>query len=90
VTGQDHWPLRARQRLGRLACVVEVDVAVELVAGDFETIRRDPVGLRHLHVFADVDQHRPGPARGRDVKRLVDDARQLVDVGDQIAVLGDR
>src|SRR4029077_1688907 len=37
----------------------------------------------------DVDQHGAGAAGGRDVERFVDHARQLVDVGDQVAVLGD-
>src|SRR5690606_39513751 len=36
----------------------------------------------------EVDQDRAGPARRRQVERLVDDVRDLVGGGDQIGVLG--
>ena len=43
---------------------------------------------RELHVLGDVDQHRPRPPALRDVERLVQHARQVRDVLDQIIVLG--
>ncbi len=46
--------------------------------------------LGELHVLGDVDHHRPRPAVRRDVKRLVQHAREIIDVLDQIIVLGAR
>ena len=46
----------------------------------------DPSG--ELNVLGDVDDDRPGPARARDVERLVQDAAQLIDVLHQVIVLG--
>ena len=43
---------------------------------------------RELDVLGDVDDDRTGPAMGGDVKGLVQDARQIVDVADQPVVLG--
>ena len=69
--------------------VLEVGVAVGLVAGNFQPPGQHIRGVGLLDVLADVDQHRSGPSGGRDVEGLVDDARQLADVGDEVAVLGD-
>ena len=90
VTGEDHRPLGTGQRLRGLLGVVQVDVPVQLVTGDLQPLGCHALGVGHLHVLADVDEHRARPAGGRDVERLVDHARQLVDLGHQVAVLRDR
>ena len=41
-----------------------------------------------LHVLGDIDDHRTGPAGARDVEGLLDDAREVADVLDEIIVLG--
>src|SRR5712692_5574500 len=82
--------LRPGQRDRRGLGLIEVGMSVGLVSGDFQPLRRDVVGFGLLHVFADVDQHRSRTTGGRYVERLVDHARQLLDVGDEVAVLGDR
>jgi hypothetical protein len=45
---------------------------------------------RKLHVLRDVDHHRPWPAGGRDIKRLVEHPRQILDPAHQPVVLGTR
>ena len=45
--------------------------------------------MRQLHVLRHVDQHRARPAGGGDVKRFPHHAGNVVDVGDQVMVLGD-
>ena len=90
VAGEDHGSLGAGQRLGSLSRPLQVDVSVQLVARDLEVLRVDPLRVGHLHVLADVDQHRPGATGGRDVEGLVNDPRQLLDLRHQVAVLGHR
>jgi hypothetical protein len=45
---------------------------------------------RELHVLGDVDDHRARPAGAGDVERLVQHARQILDVLHQPVVLGAR
>src|SRR5699024_1604244 len=45
--------------------------------------------LSQLHVLRDVDQHRTGPAGRSDVERLCHCLGDVVDVLDQVVVLGD-
>ena len=52
--------------------------------------RPDRLGLGLLDVLRHVNHHRAGPAGLRDVKRLLHDARNVVHVRDEIAVLHDR
>ena len=89
VAGEHDRALRPGHRDCRGFGVLEVGVAVGLVAGNFQPPGQHIRGIGLLDVLADVDQHRPGPSGGRDVEGLVDDARQLADVGDEVAVLGD-
>ena len=48
------------------------------------------LGRRELHVLADVDQHRAGPAGAGDVERFLHRLGQLGHVLDQVVVLRDR
>ena len=50
-----------------------------------------PIGnaTAHLDVFGHIDQHRARASRGRDVKSFAHDARDVVDIGDQVVMFGD-
>ena len=56
---------------------------------------RDRLGKRLLrgleqHVLGDVDEDGPGPAARRDVEGLPHDPAEVLPVGDEVVVLGDR
>ena len=89
MPGEDHRAFGSGQGLGGLPRLVEVDVTVQLVAGEVQVLRGDALRIGLLDVLADIDQDGTRPAGGGDVERLVDDARQLVDPGHEVAVLGD-
>src|SRR5437879_12229411 len=89
MPGEDHRSFGSGQRLGGLPRLVEVDVTVQLVTGEVQVLRGDALRIGLLDVLADIDQHGTRPAGGGDVKRLVDDARQLVDPGHEVAVRRD-
>ena len=88
----DERPLALADERGELReFLVEIPVhRTGIVAGQVHG-----VGIRrHRHRLLDalwnINHHGAGPAGLRDVKRFLDDARQIVDVGDQVAVLDDR
>ena len=89
VPGQDDRPLRLGDGGRSEPGLIELDMAVQLVAGDVDALAGWALCLCHLHVLADVDQDGAGTAGGGDVEGLMDDARQLGDVRDEVAVLGD-
>ena len=61
------------------------------VAGKIHRHVVDRVGNdRVLNVLGNVDQHRPGPARPRQMKRFPHDPGDVLGVLDQVMVLGDR
>src|SRR5579862_4297617 len=62
---------------------------VGAVAAQMHFLREDGLRPRFLDVFRDVDEHRAGPPRLRDVEGLLHDARYLVDVHDEVVVLHD-
>ena len=59
-----------------------------LVSGQVDGSDRRVMSLRLEHVLGDIDQHGTGTAAGGDVKRLVDDLRQVFQLLDQVVVLG--
>ena len=61
-----------------------------VVAPQVDRLGENRLRARLLHVLRQVNEHRPGPAGLRDVKRLFDNARNVVDIGNQIAVLHHR
>jgi hypothetical protein len=84
------------QRSGRFARTDGFDdtlklklVALEarLIAADIYSFRIGKFNSLLLNVYGDVDEHRTGTARRSDVERLFDNAWDIVDVLDQIAVL---
>ncbi len=87
--GADHRPLGHADGRGHVGNLLVVAPDAGVIAPDADLLREDHV--RHqllLHVHGDVNEHRAGAARGGDVKRLLEDHRQLGRVLHQIAVLG--
>jgi len=82
--------LRGRDHGEGLSQVRVLRLAIGLVTGevDFHVLPVDG-GRVELHVLGQVDHHRPGTTGVGDVKRLLDDARQVRRVQDEIAVLAD-
>ena len=95
ATHVENWSLGGPDEVGRCRDEVDVDLGLRVVA---RQIHLDTVGPRHgrpgvgrVHdVLGDVDQHRPGTSRGGDVERLLDNSRDVLGLGDQKVVLGDR
>ncbi len=73
-----------------LADLLAVRSRRRAVAGQRELARPAVGRLRLQRVLGDVDEDRSGTTGAGDVERLSDDARDLVSVGHEEAVLGDR
>ena len=67
-----------------------VQFKIGLVPAKLDRVRINRLAPGLLDVFRHVNNHRPGPTRLRDVKGLFDDARNVVGIRHQIAVLDDR
>ena len=61
-----------------------------LIAAKFQRARIDRLSALVLDVLRHVDEHRPWTAGLGDVERLLDDARNVVDVPHEVAVLDHR
>ena len=88
--------LRVSDHLRGLANQLPVPLQHRFVAGQLHVgVRGDvPVHVRARvgwidDVLGDVDKHRTRPAGSRDVERLVNDAGDVLGLGDQEVVLGD-
>ena len=90
AAGVDHGPTSVRERLRRQPDLLLVAGRRRLVAGQVHILDRLVVDVRPAQVRRDVDDHRSGTARPRDVERLVHRAWDLVRVLDHEAVLDDR
>ena len=86
----EHRPARLEQQPGGLADLLGVRPGHGPVAGQVQLGRPRERGLRLERGLGDVDEHRTGATGRGDVERLGDHARDLVGVGDQEVVLGDR
>ena len=73
-----------------LADLAGVRPGDRVVAGQVERNRPAEVGGRLHRVLGDVDQHRAGTAGGRQVEGLADGAGDVLGLGDEEVVLGDR
>ncbi|CAM5513511.1 hypothetical protein SANTM175S_00990 [Streptomyces antimycoticus] len=83
-------PPGCRDQLGGLADLLGVRLGDGPVAGQVHDGRPGEGGLRLEDVLGDVHQHRAGTAGGGNVEGLRDDQRDVLRLGDQEAVLGDR
>ena len=84
--------VRGADQLGRLADERRIALGDRVVAGKVELVdRRGPVPLHGGvgDVLGEVDEHRPGPARGGHVEGGGHHTGDVVDVLDQPVVLGD-
>ena len=86
----EHRAPRLEHQPGRLADLLGVRPGDRAVAGQVQLARPLERRRRLERRLGDVDQHRAGAAGRGDVERLGDPARDLVGVGDQEVVLGDR
>ena len=91
AAGIDHRPLGPpdQRRPTAAICPALARRSLDVIAGQVHGHVVVGHGLGKLHVLGQVDQHRAGPARGGDVKRLAHDAGHVVHVGHQVMVLGD-
>ena len=61
-----------------------------MVSGKVDLRRPGELGLGLQRILGDVHQHRARPPARSQVERLVDGLRNLVGIGDEVVVLGDR
>ena len=88
--GADHRSLGQADGHGHVGDLLVVAPDAGVIAPDADLLGE--LHVRHqllLHVYGDVDEHRPRPPRGGDVERLLEDHRQLRRVLHQVAVLGE-
>ena len=64
--------------------------AIGVEPGDIDLGREEDLRAGLLDVFRHIDDHRAGPAAGGDLERLLHHDRDLVDVGDEVAVFHHR
>ena len=90
AAGVDHRALGLQNELDRLLDLPRVAFDHRVVGTQADAVRIVELRLGLLHVLRDVDQHRPGPPGLRDVERLLDGERKVLDVLDQEVVLDAR
>ncbi len=56
----------------------------------FNLLRNHGIGFSRQYVAGQIDQHRPGPARARNMECLANHAGQILDMGHHIIMFGDR
>ena len=78
-------PLGFLDHLRGAADLPGVAFGEDLVPGQVNRRHRLIVALARQHVLGDIHQHRAGPAAGSDIKRLVDDLRQVFDALHQVS-----
>ena len=88
--GIEQPPLGAGDHCDRFADADFVALYPWAIGPMLDIERTDVTSFGELHVLGYVYDHRSRPAACRDVKRLVHDTGEIVDVLDQIVVLGAR
>ena len=81
-------PLRRRDHLDRLGDPRRIGLCLRSVALMRDLLGPDIIAQREQDVLWQIDKDRPRPPAFRHVKRLVQNAREVVDVLHQIIVLG--
>src|SRR5579883_293353 len=90
AAGVDKGPLSFPNHLGSAPDLATVTFTKDAIAGKMDFGYGDVVGLALKDIFRDVDEDRAGASGGRDVKGLVDDLRQLLNIFHQKIMLGGR
>ena len=90
AAGVKNRPLGGGDDLDRLGDELGVALDLGIVRPVAHLARLDVAATAGRHVLGHVDDDRSGTAAARDVERLVDDPRQVVDPLDQVVVLGAR
>ena len=85
----DHRLPRRLDQTRRILDLLRVTLHVRLVAGQVDLLGPVPVHRRVRDVLRQVDEHRTGPSRRRDVERFPHDPRDVLRVADQPVVLRD-
>ena len=90
TAGVDHRLVALAHHLQSLEQFVARHPAIRLVTGQIH--RRIVVRHGHslLHVLGNVDEDRAGATRAGDVKRFLEDPREILGARDQIVMFGDR
>jgi hypothetical protein len=86
----DDRPLRHGDRVRSFPHLPRMDRSWRFPSGQVDLVGVNEVELGLLDVLGDVDEHRALAARARDVKRSLEDTRELLDVLDEPRVLDDR
>ena len=90
VAGDDDGALGLANQLGGLLDLRRMPWHMRVVAGQLDGLGIAVLDFFLLHVLGNVDQHRSGPPRPRDVEGFLDRALEVGGVHDEIVVLGDR
>ena len=86
--GIDDRPFRFYNRLGRLEDLPLMAIVGRIVAANMDIVRVIEVGLGEDHILGHIHQNRPGTTRRRDMECLLDGYRQILDIFDQVIMLG--
>ena len=86
----EHRPLRRHDHAGRLPDLLGVRARDRVVAGQVELGRPGELRQALQRILGDVDEDRAGTAGRGQVEGLRDGARDLVGIGHEEVVLGDR
>ena len=90
VASHDYGSLRLSDELGGGVDLLRIALQLGFVAGQVQGLRVLELAGLLLDIARDVDEDGTGAARGGDVERLFEGLRNILDVEDELVVLGDR
>ena len=88
AAGVEDGLFRSRHHLHRLHDRRQVGIGLGTIGPVMDRLRTHIAAALELDVLGDVDNHRTGAARGRDLEGFVQDAAQIADILHQPVVLG--
>ena len=90
TTNVEHGLLGREHHLDSFFDHAHVAAESGFVAAQFNLVGIFEFGRGHLDILGQIDDHRTGPTGPGNVEGLFDDAGQVLDVFDQVVMLGDR